>query len=98
MAGFLLGGWNALVLLGLIQNGVDIVHGDLMKYRPAMDFDVGSKTTITHAHDAFDRDLSAPLLGAFRSEEHTSELQSHHDLVCRLLLEKKKNHRKRDKT
>jgi len=26
---------------------------------------------------------------AFRSEEHTSELQSHHDLVCRLLLEKK---------
>src|SRR5438034_11485198 len=30
-------------------------------------------------------------LGALvRSEEHTSELQSHSDLVCRLLLEKKK--------
>src|SRR5438132_9567420 len=28
---------------------------------------------------------------AERSEEHTSELQSHSDLVCRLLLEKKKN-------
>src|SRR5438034_2455520 len=28
--------------------------------------------------------------GQFRSEEHTSELQSHSDLVCRLLLEKKK--------
>src|SRR5947207_4238409 len=27
---------------------------------------------------------------ALRSEEHTSELQSHSDLVCRLLLEKKK--------
>src|SRR5437588_8206532 len=27
---------------------------------------------------------------ANRSEEHTSELQSHSDLVCRLLLEKKK--------
>src|SRR5437773_6729355 len=26
---------------------------------------------------------------SIRSEEHTSELQSHHDLVCRLLLEKK---------
>src|SRR5260221_8833400 len=26
-----------------------------------------------------------------RSEEHTSELQSHSDLVCRLLLEKKKS-------
>src|SRR5260221_1804950 len=29
-------------------------------------------------------------LQAIRSEEHTSELQSHSDLVCRLLLEKKK--------
>src|SRR5437588_12221811 len=28
---------------------------------------------------------------ALRSEEHTSELQSHSDLVCRLLLEKKKH-------
>src|SRR3989440_3657588 len=28
---------------------------------------------------------------AYRSEEHTSELQSRSDLVCRLLLEKKKN-------
>ena len=28
---------------------------------------------------------------AVRSEEHTSELQSHLNLVCRLLLEKKKN-------
>src|SRR5437773_2860542 len=37
--------------------------------------------------------MSVPLIvGAdvIRSEEHTSELQSHHDLVCRLLLEKKK--------
>src|SRR5256885_7574542 len=29
---------------------------------------------------------------AFRSEEHTSELQSPCNLVCRLLLEKKKKH------
>src|SRR5260370_14341129 len=32
----------------------------------------------------------ADLVTAFRSEEHTSELQSHLNLVCRLLLEKKK--------
>src|SRR5260370_31299640 len=36
-----------------------------------------------------------PCVGAgawkYRSEEHTSELQSHLNLVCRLLLEKKKN-------
>src|SRR5438132_7416364 len=36
--------------------------------------------------------------GARRSEEHTSELQSHSDLVCRLLLEKKnKMKRKKDR-
>src|SRR2546430_6100742 len=33
-------------------------------------------------------------MGAFtRSEEHTSELQSQSNLVCRLLLEKKKKHK-----
>src|SRR5260370_24063507 len=31
-----------------------------------------------------------------RSEEHTSELQSHLNLVCRLLLEKKKQQHERD--
>src|SRR5574337_1665967 len=33
-----------------------------------------------------------------RSEEHTSELQSPLNLVCRLLLEKKKNYKRREKT
>src|SRR6266571_8452768 len=32
--------------------------------------------------------------GPGRSEEHTSELQSHVNLVCRLLLEKKKKNKK----
>src|SRR5438034_8519453 len=36
-------------------------------------------------------------LGDDRSEEHTSELQSHSDLVCRLLLEKKKKRMKNEK-
>ena len=34
----------------------------------------------------------------FRSEEHTSELQSRRNLVCRLLLEKKKIRKKKKKT
>src|SRR2546430_11895805 len=34
-----------------------------------------------------------PLLRALRSEEHTSELQSQSNLVCRLLLEKKKKNK-----
>src|SRR5437667_167412 len=55
-----------------------------------------------HRHDASEKSRIAwhgPKLAScriphpsndYRSEEHTSELQSHHDLVCRLLLEKKK--------
>src|SRR5438132_7116628 len=45
--------------------------------------------------------FSAPINAAtrianhsWRSEEHTSELQSHSDLVCRLLLEKKKKNKR----
>src|SRR5699024_11967647 len=41
---------------------------------------------VTRSHAAAD-------MHSTRSEEHTSELQSRFDLVCRLLLEKKKNHR-----
>src|SRR2546430_9100911 len=52
----------------------------------------------TTLHDpTYDRDAMRAMLGAFRaeplgrrSEEHTSELQSQSNLVCRLLLEKKK--------
>src|SRR5439155_25792457 len=36
------------------------------------------------------RQAASGLVGHFRSEEHTSELQSRGHLVCRLLLEKKK--------
>src|SRR6266446_10962745 len=38
------------------------------------------------------RIASSPASRTSRSEEHTSELQSPCNLVCRLLLEKKKNH------
>src|SRR5204863_2042955 len=40
--------------------------------------------------DSLTDPLTAPACSAMRSEEHTSELQSRRDLVCRLLLEKKK--------
>src|SRR5437868_14319384 len=39
------------------------------------------------------RALRRPSKRARRSEEHTSELQSRFDLVCRLLLEKKKKNK-----
>src|SRR5690349_5815224 len=51
--------------------------------------------------DSLKRTISRQNLGETRSEEHTSELQSRRDLVCRLLLEKKKKKKietKRKKT
>src|SRR5699024_12215108 len=46
-----------------------------------------------------DRPLRIAIVtGAERSEEHTSELQSRFDLVCRLLLEKKKKYYTSDLT
>src|SRR5437867_5847588 len=45
--------------------------------------------------DAHDRGrVRRPARPRSRSEEHTSELQSPYDLVCRLLLEKKKKNKK----
>src|SRR5436305_8787406 len=45
--------------------------------------------------DQMARDMSwTQQLGAARSEEHTSELQSRPHLVCRLLLEKKKKYQR----
>src|SRR5438093_8742160 len=43
-------------------------------------------------------DSGALLCAAWRSEEHTSELQSLTNLVCRLLLEKKKKPARQDRT
>src|SRR5438034_5751159 len=45
------------------------------------------------AHEEVEQAVAVGAVG--RSEEHTSELQSHSDLVCRLLLEKKKIKKKK---
>src|SRR2546426_8533514 len=50
-----------------------------------------SREAFRIAHDVSAYSLVALARGAARSEEHTSELQSPCNLVCRLLLEKKKN-------
>src|SRR5437773_6556131 len=49
-----------------------------------------SSVDLNEATSPCGRFLMKPTVSLTRSEEHTSELQSHHDLVCRLLLEKKK--------
>src|SRR5256886_16255071 len=52
---------------------------------------MGGLSRLLHgSRESVGEDLVAPR-GLARSEEHTSELQSQSNLVCRLLLEKKKN-------
>src|SRR5206468_11345305 len=51
---------------------------------------VRQRDVATRAVDAAVRSGREPPRRLLRSEEHTSELQSRSDLVCRLLLEKKK--------
>src|SRR5437588_9453385 len=50
-----------------------------------------------HLISAWRKSSDARRANQRRSEEHTSELQSHSDLVCRLLLEKKKKKKKKKK-
>src|SRR5207249_10794303 len=52
-----------------------------------------TRTRTSRLHLELDLDDVAGLGHRQRSEEHTSELQSRFDLVCRLLLEKKKTKR-----
>src|SRR2546427_8941429 len=54
------------------------------------------RMSMMHAGKVLDSDTPARLVAkrGARSEEHTSELQSQSNLVCRLLLEKKKKKRK----
>src|SRR5687767_15975267 len=52
---------------------------------------IGDSLVTNIATEMVARTMGIDLLGPARSEEHTSELQSLAYLVCRLLLEKKKN-------
>src|SRR5690242_21608639 len=69
----------------------DVESARLLDWRGNDDsFDTAFKITLQllllqELARAFENDVAA------RSEEHTSELQSHVNLVCRLLLEKKNN-------
>jgi len=74
--------------------GADFFYGHCKVLNYGDDGQVQVIFEITIAGDTIDPgELKQALLAVAttRSEEHTSELQSHHDLVCRLLLEKKKN-------
>src|SRR5438034_6304314 len=69
----------------LYQTEVYVAAGDVQDLPPGLYHFCPGDFTLRRLRD-----------GDVRSEEHTSELQSHSDLVCRLLLEKKKK-KKKDK-
>src|SRR5207237_7077429 len=70
---------------GRVYRAVEVI-GPFTLYRPLPpDVRVGANEILDHAVGRFGIGAEPP-----RSEEHTSELQSHLNLVCRLLLEKKK--------
>src|SRR5699024_4646762 len=80
-----------------IHNGLDGAMQGWMKANDLQTFGLGNvrnhSGSYTVKHDSFDlfSDPYGDSSQKIRSEEHTSELQSRFDLVCRLLLEKKKN-------
>src|SRR5438034_7996767 len=72
---------------GIVVGGVDAAHlgGEIGRQSVARDVFCHGAARVKNLGIA-----KAVLGPEQRSEEHTSELQSHSDLVCRLLLEKKK--------
>src|SRR3712207_7915267 len=68
------------------------LHGarPICRLSPARTFAVCARRS-AHVHSPAPRPSPSKRIAVSRSEEHTSELQSRQYLVCRLLLEKKKN-------
>src|SRR5690349_23933493 len=82
---FAVDGKGAVVIPGLIDSHLHIMEVGFA----ALTLDLSDTRSLAEAQAKI-RDYAAK----YRSEEHTSELQSRRDLVCRLLLEKKKKKKK----
>src|SRR5437773_4699875 len=73
-----------LRVAGMEADQVDFEHGVAVHHQKLIGQPVERRQRCTRGT------AWVAIVDTIRSEEHTSELQSHHDLVCRLLLEKKK--------
>src|SRR6266576_1832914 len=76
----------AVRLNNRLRRTVEAALGGLTLLSPDPAKRVQAAQSVFKTHDA----SMLPIVDGARSEEHTSELQSRRDLVCRLLLEKKK--------
>src|SRR5437773_4735943 len=83
-----MGAWNASSVDSIATTPETLGAADFAPSSDVAGWYVGLATMSTNSPVVAERTTSGATL--WRSEEHTSELQSHHDLVCRLLLEKKK--------
>src|SRR5204862_7912454 len=72
-----------------VGDGLEVVELDLFQLDRGLDPDVGLREEVRVSVDPqappFEHRGGEMKLGRVRSEEHTSELQSRRDLVCRLL-------------
>src|SRR5688572_31966866 len=80
------GGTNHIAAVGSSDSHQAPKRSELDPVGNAFDAPIGMATTMVHAEELSEEGIAE----AVRSEEHTSELQSQSNLVCRLLLEKKK--------
>src|SRR5690554_7278238 len=81
----------------LVFNDTRVIHARLHGHKR----DTGGRVEVlveraVGTHEALAQVRASKSPGAGRSEEHTSELQSRPHLVCRLLLEKKKNKKQKN--
>src|SRR5260221_8791436 len=70
--------------------GINKAHGKAFDALPFFELATDDGLTPAFFDSISTSSVASSKNGSARSEEHTSELQSHSDLVCRLLLEKKK--------
>src|SRR5690625_8027644 len=94
---------NLLLQIVIVKSDVDrfVLYEDLEHFfyvyvaKDVSQIDIGilfnDILSVTHKHGLIMPNDFIMLAKSMRSEEHTSELQSRGHLVCRLLLEKKKN-------
>src|SRR5699024_12208240 len=91
MCGFArsIGKSDFLINLGYSENGTD----KITIYFPRQgNYKVNDFQILGQTMDGYEEGIRERKENVLRSEEHTSELQSRFDLVCRLLLEKKNQH------
>src|SRR5699024_12854265 len=75
---------NVVTSFTIIEDMVEQIGGDYVNV-----YNLVPTGTDPHEYEPLPEDIMEATDADVRSEEHTSELQSRFDLVCRLLLEKK---------